>query len=185
MVPQKQWLGKSFPPKPCQRKWSAASTGGAEAIKCALFEPCANPAAQASSLDQVTGVDAPVILAMIRHPKWECPSGGTVDAADSKSVVRKDVGVRVPPGAPNKINDLGRLTVALSLQKRVARAYKRITFIISALPTVTICSMQHACNTKRRNVRLRFFRAAGNTAGKFRARALSTGARSTRKLGAA
>lgn len=35
------------------------------------------------------------------------PCGGMVDAADSKSVVRKDVGVRVSPGAPSKINRAG------------------------------------------------------------------------------
>jgi hypothetical protein len=29
------------------------------------------------------------------------PCGGMVDAADSKSVVRKDVGVQVSPGAPH------------------------------------------------------------------------------------
>jgi hypothetical protein len=33
-----------------------------------------------------------------------CPSGGTVDAADSKSASCKGVGVQVPPGAPNFIN---------------------------------------------------------------------------------
>jgi hypothetical protein len=33
-----------------------------------------------------------------------CPSGGTVDAADSKSASCKGVGVQVPPGAPNFTN---------------------------------------------------------------------------------
>ena len=39
--------------------------------------------------------DAPFARRLI-----ECPTGGTVDAADSKSVVRKDVLVQVRRGAP-------------------------------------------------------------------------------------
>ena len=31
-----------------------------------------------------------------------CPCGGMVDAVDSKSTVRKDVGVQVSPGVPSK-----------------------------------------------------------------------------------
>jgi hypothetical protein len=37
------------------------------------------------------------------------PSGGTVDALDSKSSVREDVGVQVPPGAPHPFGMLSRV----------------------------------------------------------------------------
>ena len=36
----------------------------------------------------------------LRQFTCDCLCGGTVDAADSKSAIRKGVGVRVPPGAP-------------------------------------------------------------------------------------
>ena len=34
-----------------------------------------------------------------------CPCGGMVDAVDSKSTVRKDVGVQVSPGVPYGFHD--------------------------------------------------------------------------------
>ena len=55
------------------------------------------------------GLSASLLVAPV-HDKVR-PSGGTVDASDSKSDVRKDVGVRVPPGAPTvrpKLRPYGR-----------------------------------------------------------------------------
>lgn len=44
-------------------------------------------------------IASPVSSAHI-HPIALSPGGGMVDAMDLKSIVRKDVGVRVPPWAP-------------------------------------------------------------------------------------
>ena len=36
----------------------------------------------------------------LRYDAWPRPSGGTAYAVDSKSIVRKDMRVRIPPRAP-------------------------------------------------------------------------------------
>src|SRR5262245_47713985 len=56
-----------------------------------------------------TRVDPPPTPAMMPPAS---PSGGTVDALDSKSSVRKDVGVQVPPGAPRRAARFARRRVA-------------------------------------------------------------------------
>ena len=46
---------------------------------------------------------------MIYLYMYFCRSAGMVDGADSKSAVRKYMGVRVPPSAPTKLNPNAKL----------------------------------------------------------------------------
>ncbi len=83
--------GSTRPPaNPAMARWQ---------LRSAADRVLMRPAAPVCSLYVPILLAAPISLKQAGS-RMTGPSGGTVDASDSKSDIRKGVGVRVPPGAP-------------------------------------------------------------------------------------
>ena len=62
----------------------------------------------------------------------QCPSGGMVDAADSKSADGNIVGVRLPPRAPNKkslVIFINRIAINLHISRNTQSGFSYRTVI--------------------------------------------------------